>query len=216
MLGGRGGEGIAKLGGRLGRKNECSDLFFVVAGAAFFVVTSQGGFDDGVGDGCGKDFVHFDDLAFELFVILEESADHGEFVGRELAGFVIGVVLGIGGGDGDDLVVYGAGIDHGHQADGARVHDGQRGYGHLAEDQNVERVVVFGEGLGNESVIRGIVDGGIQDAIHFDDAAGFVELIFNAGAEGNFDDSLEFARDVFAGTEVVPRMHGKSSGAIVG
>ena len=64
-------------------------LFFVVAGAALFVVTGEGAFDHRVGYGGGKDFVHFDDFAFELLVILKKSADHGEFVGRQLAGFVI-------------------------------------------------------------------------------------------------------------------------------
>src|SRR5580700_9690827 len=113
-------------------------LFLVVAGAALFVVASQGGFDHRVGDGGGKDFVHFDDFAFELLVVLEESAHHGELVGRQLAGFVVGVVFGIGGGDGDDFVIDGAGIDHGHQTDSAGVHDGERGDGNLTKHQNVE------------------------------------------------------------------------------
>ena len=56
------------------------------------------------------------------------------------------------------------------------------------------------------------VRGGIKDAVHFYDAAGLVELVFDAGAEGNFDHRLKFARNVFAGAEVVPRMHRNSSG----
>src|SRR5271155_2028493 len=171
-----------------------------MAGAALFVVAGQGGFDYGIGDGGGKDFVHFDDFAFELFVVLKKSADHGEFVGRQLAGLVIGVVPGVGGGDGDDFVVNRAGINHGHQADGAGVHDGERGDRDLAEDQDVERIVIFGERLRDEAVVRGIVHGGVQDAVHFYDAAGLVEFVFDAGTEGDFDYGLKFFRDVFTGT----------------
>ncbi len=186
-------------------------LFFVMAGAALLVVTGQGGFDHGVGDLGREDFVHFDDFALELFVILKKSADHGEFVGRQLAGFVVGVVFGIGGGDGDDFVVDGTGINHGHQANRARVHDGKRSDRDLAEDQDVERVVIFGERLRNETVVSGIVHGGVEHAIHFYDAAGFVEFVFDAGAERDFDDGLKFVWNVFAGTEVVPGMHLNSS-----
>jgi len=42
-------------------------------------------------------------------------------------------------------------VDHGHQADGAGVNDGERDDGFLAEHEDVERIVIFGEGLRNES-----------------------------------------------------------------
>lgn len=67
---------FTRLRGRL-LAGSLFELFFVVAGAAFFVVTGEGGFDDRVGYGRRQDFVHFDDFSFELFVILKESADHG-------------------------------------------------------------------------------------------------------------------------------------------
>ena len=124
---------------------------------------------------------------------------------------MIGVVLGIGGGDGDDFVIDGAGIDHGHQTDGAGVHDGERGDGNLTKHQNVERIVILGERLRDEAIVCGIVHRGVKYAIHFDDAAGFVEFVFDAGAQRDFDDGLKFVRDVFAGAEVMPGMHPNSS-----
>ena len=84
-------------------------------------------------------------------------------------------------------MIFLAGVDHRHQADRARVDDRQRNDRFLAENENVERIVVFGERLRNETIVRGIVDGGIQDAIELDEAADFIEFVFDARSEGNFD-----------------------------
>ena len=55
----------------------------------------------------------------------------------------------------EDLVVLLPGVNHGHQADGSRVNDRQRNHAFLAEHQNVERVVIFGQGLGDEAIVGG-------------------------------------------------------------
>ena len=83
--------------------------------------------------------------------------------------------------------------------------------------EHVERIVVFGERLRNEAVVRGIVDGGIEDAVEVDQAAGFVEFVLDAGAEGNLDDAVEFLRQLVAGSHVVPGMdHRKKFSTFVG
>jgi hypothetical protein len=133
--------------------------------------------------------IDFDGLAFELFVVLKKAAQHEQAVRRHFRAFAVGIELGILGGDGDDFVVLFAGIDHGHQADGAGVDDGQRDDRFLAEHEHVERVVVFGEGLRNETVVRGIVHGRIENAVEFDQATRLVEFVLHAGAEGNLDDA---------------------------
>ena len=93
--------------------------------------------------------------------------------------------------------------------DGAGVDDGQGHHGLLAQHQHIERVVVFGQSLRNESVIRGIVHRRIQDAIEFDQAAGLVQFVLHAGAERNLDDGVELLRKFAAGSHVVPGMdHG--------
>ena len=60
----------------------------------------------------------------------------------------------------------------------------------LAEDENVERIIIFGKRLRNEPVVGRIVDGGIQDAIELDQAAGLVEFVFHARSKRNFDHML--------------------------
>jgi hypothetical protein len=167
----------------------------------------QGILDDRIGILRRLDFVHFDGLAFQLFVILKEAAEHGKAMGRHLGGFAVDVEFRIFGGHADDLVVFFAAVDHGHEADRADAGDqGQGDDGFLAEDQDVKRVIVFGQGLGDEAVIGGVIYGGIEDAIEFDQSTFLVQLVFHAGAEGDFDDGGEFMRNIFAGRDIMPRV----------
>jgi hypothetical protein len=118
-------------------------------------------------------------------------------------------------------VIRNAGIDHGHEADGARVHDRERDDGFLAEHENVERIVVFCERPGNEAVVGGIKDGRVKDAVHANNAALLVELVLDVCVQWNFDDSLELVRHFVTGTQVVPGMchrnlvrHGETAGRL--
>ena len=76
----------------------------------------------------------------------------------------------------------------------------------LAQDEDIEGIVVVGVGLWNEAVIRGIEHRRMDDAIHSQEAAGFVQLVFHIGAQGDFDDGLKIAREIVAGGNVVPSM----------
>ena len=127
-------------------------------------------------------------------------------------GFVVGIEFGILGGDGDDFMVRLAAIDHRHEADGAGVNDGERDDGFLAEHEDIERVIVFGERLRNEAVVRGIVDRRVENAVEFDEAARFVEFILHARSERDLDDAVEFLRELVAGSYVVPGMNHKIVG----
>lgn len=77
----------------------------------------------------------------------------------------------------------------------------------MAEDEYVERVVVFGEGLRDEPVVGGVVDGGIEDSIKPEHAGFLVEFVFDAGTHGNFDDGGEFHGQPFARRNIVPGMN---------
>ncbi len=57
------------------------------------------------------------------------------------------------------------------------------------------------------AIVCGIEDRGVNDAVDLEEAGGFVEFVFDVGAEGNFDDGLEIAREFLAGGYVVPCMH---------
>jgi hypothetical protein len=98
----------------------------------------------------------------------------------------------------------------------ARVDDGQRNHGFLAQHQHIERVVVFGQGLGNEAIVCGIVDRRVQDAVELDQAARLVQFVFHARAEGNLYDGVELLRKLATGSYVVPRMDHGIGPAFVG
>jgi len=49
-----------------------------------------------------------------------------------------------------------------------------------------------------KAVVCGIVNGGVEDAIELDEAAGFVEFILHAGPKGDLDYAVEFLRKFVA------------------
>src|SRR5205823_3977623 len=68
--------------------------------------------DDRQRRGARLELVHFDRLAFELLVVLEEPPQHGETVRRQVGRLVEAVVLWVVHGYGEDLVVLLAAVHH--------------------------------------------------------------------------------------------------------
>jgi len=174
---------------------------------AVLLVAGEGLFNDADGGVSGANFFDLDLLAFELLVVLEKAFKNQQSMPREIAGFEVFAEFGIVGGDGDDFVVGGAGVHHGHDADGAGFDEGERLNGFLAQNEDIEGIVVFGVGLRDESVISGIEHRRVDDTIYFDEAGGLVEFVFEVGAERNFDDGLKVTGDLLAGRNVVPGMN---------
>ena len=77
-------------------------------------------------------------------------------------------------------------IDHGHEANHPGMHKGERNHRFLAEHQNIEKIVIFGERLRDETVVREIKDGKIKNAAHANYFTGFVELIPNVRVAAGF------------------------------
>ena len=80
-------------------------MAFTKAFAPLMAVAGQGVFDDGQRVLGRLNLVHLDGLSFELFVVQEETPQHGHTMVRHLGGFMIRVKLRILGGDRDDLVI---------------------------------------------------------------------------------------------------------------
>jgi hypothetical protein len=174
--------------------------------ASLLTVAMECIFDDGIGEGGGLNLVDFDVLGLELFVVEKEAAQHHEAMGRHFGGLVIAVEFRVFEGDGNDLMVLFAAVDHCHEADGPGLDEGEGDDGFLAEDEDVERVVVFSECLGDESVIGGIVDGGVENTVELYESGLLVELVLDAATEGDLDDGVELVRELVSGSDVVPRM----------
>ena len=67
---------------------------------AVFAVAVQCIEDNGIRFARGAYLIHLDGLAFEQLVVLEKPSQHNQAVRRHFRGLVVGVELGILGGDG--------------------------------------------------------------------------------------------------------------------
>ena len=138
--------------------------------------------------------VHHGLLLLQIFVDGEEVGHFREDVGGQLADIVVAVVGGILEGDGDDLFIQLALIQHGNDADGIAAHQTQ-GLDHLAaKHQHVQRVVVVRIGAGNQAVVGGIVGGGVQDAVQNQGTRFLVQLVFFLAALFDLDDGDKVLR----------------------
>src|ERR1700734_470254 len=174
--------------------------------AALFAVAVQRVENDGIGFARRAYLVDLDGFAFELFVVLKKTAQHEHAMRRHFRSFVGGVELRIFGGDGNDFMIWLAAVDHGHKADGARVNDGERHDWFLAEYEHVERVVIFGQSLRDEAVVRGIVNRGVENAVELDQSTGLVEFVLYTRPKRDLDHAIEFLRELVSGSYVVPGM----------
>src|SRR5580704_5616783 len=135
---------------------------------------------------------------------------------RKVARFNVAAEFGVAGGNGNDSIVACAGIDHGHEANGARFDEGERLHRLLAENEYIEWIVVLGVLLGNEAVVCGIEDCGMDDAIHFQQATGFVQFVLDVGTERDFDDRLKIAGKFISWRNVMPGVEHQGTSFIMG
>lgn len=148
--------------------------------AALRAIAIEGILDDRHGGGGGLELVDFHRLAFQCFVVLEETAQHGQAMARQLLRLPKTIVLRIIDGNSQDFVVLLAAVDHRHQTDGAASDQSERRHGLLTQHQDVEWVVVFGQGLRNEALVSRIVDSRIQNAIQPQKARFLVQFVLDA------------------------------------
>ena len=101
--------------------------------------------------------------------------------------FVAGVVLA----DAEHLLVAEALVEHLEDTDGANLHDATGEAGGVDENEAVEGVAVVTEGAGDEAVVAGIVDGGVEVTIEAEDVEIFVVLVLVDTLVGNLDDCVD-------------------------
>jgi hypothetical protein len=150
------------------------------------------GFGDlGAGKGGVAPALDFDALAFEVLVDGEEVGDLAEHVGVDLGEVPDVLVARIVFADAEDLLVAEALVEHLENADGTYLHDAAGEAGSVDEDEDVEGVAVVGEGAGDEAVVAGIVDGGVEVAVETEDVEFLVVLVLVAALVGDFDDGVD-------------------------
>src|SRR5690606_31935659 len=76
-----------------------------------------------------------------------------------------------------------------------------------AQHEHVKRIIILGQRLRDEPVIGRVIDGRVEHAVELDEPALLVKFVLHARAEGDLDDGVVLLRDVFAGSDVVPKMN---------
>jgi len=77
----------------------------------------------------------------------------------------------------------------------------------LAEHEDIERIIIFCQRLRDETVVGGIINRRIEDAIQLNESARFIQFVLDARNEWDLDDAVEFLWKLVAGSHVVPRMN---------
>lgn len=94
----------------------------------------------------------------------------------------------------EQFVVRFAAINHLEQADDPGFNETAGEGGLVDHHDDVQRVMILGEGLRDEAVVARIVASGVQVPVQLDQAGVFVHLEFVSPAFGNLDDGMD---DVF-------------------
>ena len=89
------------------------------------------------------------------------------------------------------LFVSEALVEHLKHADGANLHDAAGEAGGVDEDEDVEGVAIVGEGGGDEAVVAGVVDWGVEITVEAEDVEFLVVLVLVDSFEWNLDDSVD-------------------------
>jgi hypothetical protein len=147
--------------------------------------------DFSAGKGGVAPALDFDALAFEVLIDGEEVGDLAEHVGVDFGEVPDVLVARVVFADAEDLLVSEALVEHLQNADGADLHDAAGKAGSVDEDKDVEGVAVVGEGAGDEAVVSGIVDGGVEIAVETEDVEFLVILVLVAALVGDFDDNVD-------------------------
>ena len=117
--------------------------------------------------------------------------DLAEHVGIDLGEVPDVLVAGVVLTDAEDLLVAETLVEHLEDADGADLHDAAGEAGGVDEDEAVEGVAVVAKGAGDEAVVAGVVDGGVEIAVETEDVELFVVLVFVDTLVGNLDDCVD-------------------------
>ncbi len=103
-----------------------------------------------------------------------------------------------------DLFVAASLVFHHQSADRARANDHARIDGGRTDDQDVARIAVIGQGVGDEAVIAGIVHRRIEEAVDEQRARILVHLVLHRHtALRNLDDGVNVPRCVRADGDFV-------------
>ena len=155
-------------------------------------VAGQRCLDFGPCRGASFEFSDIGELSgFEVFVDREEVLDLGECLGRDVIDIDCVSPTWFTMMHTQNLGVATSIIGHPHHADGANMNPASREGGVLGEYEDIERVAILRERVGDEAVLGGVGGGGEEAAIETDSASFVVDLVLISAASGDFDDDID-------------------------
>ncbi len=128
---------------------------------------------------------------FEIFVDREEVLDLSECFGGDVIDVNRIPPTGLAVVNTQNLGVAASVIGHPHHADWADMNPASREGWVLGEHQDIERVAVLRECVGDEAVLGGVGGGGEESAIEADSASLVVDLVLISAATGDFGDDID-------------------------
>jgi hypothetical protein len=137
-------------------------------------------------------------LGFQVLVGEEEVFELPQQVRRQVGQGIDVHVVGVGGGDAEDLVVLALVVGHAQDADGPGLDDHARVGGAHDQHQDVAGVTVRGQGVGDEAVLGRVVDGGVEHPVHLHQAGDVVDLVLDPGAVGDLHHRVDDLRRLLA------------------
>ena len=144
---------------------------------------------------------------FQSLIYFEEVHHFVEHVVGQFVDVVIIVIRGVFERNGDDFFVQRTAVYHLDDADRIAIDEGHGINRFPAEHQDVQRIAVFRQRAGNETVIGGIYSRGIQDSVQLQKPRFLIEFVLRLAAFGNFDKRFETARGDPLFGNIVPDVH---------
>ena len=124
-----------------------------------------------------EEISHDNGFIFQSLVILTEAFDLKHTMWRQFKNRVVVRIIGIVDVHRNDLIINPALVPHLHQPYRFGRQDRQRHDGLLTKHQHIQRIVIFGVGLWDETIVRRIMDGAEEHTINANKPGSLIEFI---------------------------------------
>jgi len=152
------------------------------------------------------ELVDFHFFVLHFLVVLKESVDLISDMLRKLGNVIIVGNWHITLRHRDDFIVSFPLVNHSHNSDWLCFQQAHRFYTHTAQNEDIKRIVVIAESLGDEAVVVRVVDCTEKHSVKFEHSTIFVQFVFDLAIGGDLNDSINYLRRFLAIGDVVPRV----------
>lgn len=109
--------------------------------------------------------------------------------------------------DRDNFIVLFVLVDHLHHTYCLRSHDAEGRNLKLSENEHVQRVMIVTISPRQESVVSRVVDRAVENTVDSQKTGLFIQLVFDRGADRDFDHAVEDHWDLGSQFDIMPGVH---------